>query len=74
MIDLGTNEDEKASRLSLAMWTQVVITPLMESEMVGAMTWVDTVETWEDSGANRWEHRLRRWVICWGNLPAAIEA
>ena len=33
----------------------VVITPLMESEMVSAMTWVDNVETWEDSGANRWK-------------------
>jgi len=38
----------------------VVITPLMESEMVGKMTWVERVETWEDAGANRWEHVLAR--------------
>ncbi|MGD2172866.1 MAG: Xaa-Pro peptidase family protein [Gammaproteobacteria bacterium] len=35
-----------------------VITPLMESEMVGAMTWVEDVLTWEDSGPNRWENVL----------------
>ncbi len=32
-----------------------VITPLMESEMVNAMTWVEDIVTWEDFGANRWE-------------------
>ena len=36
----------------------VVLTPLMESEMVSAMTWVDDVRTWEDAGAMRWEHVL----------------
>jgi len=36
----------------------VVLTPLMESEMVNAMTWVDDVRTWEDAGAMRWEHVL----------------
>ena len=35
-----------------------VITPLMESEMVGAMTWVENISIWEDSGANRWENVL----------------
>ena len=32
----------------------VVITPLMESEMVGAMTWVDDIRVWEDIGARSW--------------------
>jgi len=32
----------------------VVITPLMESEMVTAMTWVEDVRTWEDAGAAVW--------------------
>lgn len=36
----------------------VVLTPLMESEMVSAMTWVDDVKTWEDAGENRWENVL----------------
>jgi len=38
----------------------VVITPLMESEMVGAMTWVADVRPWQDAGADRWEAVLRR--------------
>ena len=38
----------------------LVITPLMESEMVMSMTWVDNVMTWEDSGPNRWENVLAR--------------
>jgi len=36
----------------------IVVTPLMESEMVSAMTWVDNIVTWEDAGANRWENVL----------------
>jgi Xaa-Pro aminopeptidase len=36
----------------------VVLTPLMESEMAGAMTWVSNVMTWEDAGNNRWENVL----------------
>ena len=32
----------------------VVITPLMESEMVSAMTWVEDIRPWEDDGPNRW--------------------
>jgi len=36
----------------------VVITPLMESEMVGAMTWVENVQTWEDAGDNSWGRAL----------------
>jgi Xaa-Pro aminopeptidase len=36
----------------------VVLTPLMESEMVGAMTWVEDVRSWEDEGHRRWERVL----------------
>ena len=32
----------------------VVITPLMESEMVGAMTWVEDIRVWEDIGKRSW--------------------
>ena len=38
----------------------IVVTPLMESEMVGAMTWVERIETWQDAGAERWENVLAR--------------
>ncbi len=37
-----------------------VITPFMESEMVGAMTWVSDIVTWQDTGADRWENVLGR--------------
>ena len=47
----------------------LVITPLMESEMVGAMTWVDNVATWEDSGPNRWENVLAKAI---GDRPGTI--
>jgi Xaa-Pro aminopeptidase len=47
----------------------VVITPLMESEMVSAMTWVENIETWEDSGPNRWEKVLARVL---GQSPGRI--
>ena len=47
----------------------IVITPLMESEMVGAMTWVENIMTWEDSGDNRWENVLSRAL---GDLPGQI--
>ena len=58
----------------------VVLTPLMESEMVAAMTWVEHVETWEDAGNNRWEHVLARLIgerpgrigVERGSLPALI--
>ena len=47
----------------------VVITPLLESEMVSSMTWMDQIETWEDSGTNRWEHVLARAL---GDTPGRI--
>jgi Xaa-Pro aminopeptidase len=46
-----------------------VITPLMESEMVSAMTWVEDVKTWEDSGANRWENVVKKAI---GDNPGRI--
>lgn len=36
----------------------IVITPLMESEMVSAMTWVEDVRTWEDMGQRTWGRAL----------------
>ena len=38
----------------------LVITPLMESEMVSAMTWVENIEPWQDSGPNSWAQVLGR--------------
>lgn len=36
----------------------VVITPLMESEMVGEMTWVEDIRVWEDMGQRSWGRAL----------------
>ena len=47
----------------------IVLTPLMESEMVAAMTWVETVMTWEDAGVNRWEAVLARAI---GGAPKSV--
>ncbi len=58
----------------------VVITPLMESEMVGAMTWVDNVQVWEDMGQRTWGRALARelgddpdeiWIER-GSVPAIV--
>lgn len=57
----------------------IVITPLMESEMVAEMTWVQDVRTWEDSGPNSWMSALtnalegagRIWVER-GSIPAIV--
>ena len=47
----------------------VVVTPLMESEMVSAMTWVEDVRTWEDAGPRSWSRVL---VDVLGEAPAEI--
>jgi Xaa-Pro dipeptidase len=47
-----------------------VITPLMESEMVGDMTWVEDVRPWEDAGANRWDAVLARALEAHGRRAA----
>ncbi|MEM9317394.1 MAG: Xaa-Pro peptidase family protein [Pseudomonadota bacterium] len=47
----------------------VVITPLMESEMVQAMTWVEDVRTWEDAGQQTWGRAL---ADALGNAPDDI--
>ena len=50
----------------------IVLTPLMESEMVAAMTWVENIKTWEDTGANRWEKVLER-ILNNPNATIAVE-
>ena len=47
----------------------VVITPLMESEMVGAMTWIEDIRVWEDMGPRSWGAALADVL---GNAPGAI--
>ena len=47
----------------------VVITPLMESEMVSAMTWVEDVRVWEDMGQRTWGRALAGAL---GDTPTSI--
>lgn len=47
----------------------IVITPLMESEMVSAMTWVENVQTWEDIGPRSWGRALQNAV---GDNPSEL--
>jgi Xaa-Pro aminopeptidase len=47
-----------------------VITPLMESEMVGDMTWVEDIRPWEDAGENRWDAVLGRFLDEHGGAAA----
>ncbi len=58
----------------------VVVTPLMESEMVAEMTWVEDVRTWEDMGQRTWgraladamdENPQEIWVER-GSIPAIV--
>jgi Xaa-Pro aminopeptidase len=47
----------------------IVVTPLMESEMVGKMTWVEKVMPWTDAGESRWENVLAKAI---GGSPKTI--
>ena len=51
----------------------VVVTPLMESEMVGAMTWVEDVRPWQDTGEHRWEAVLAG-ALGAGSAAIGVEA
>ncbi|MFK7860876.1 MAG: M24 family metallopeptidase [Granulosicoccus sp.] len=47
----------------------IVITPMMESEMVSAMTWVENIQTWEDTGPRSWTNALKTAL---GDKPSEI--
>lgn len=47
----------------------LVITPVLETEMVCAMTWVEDVRGWEDSGTRGWAAVLGQAI---GETPAAL--
>ncbi len=47
----------------------IIITPLMESEMIGAMTWVGDIRVWEDIGQRTWGRALAGAL---GEKPAEI--
>ncbi|MDH3716100.1 MAG: Xaa-Pro peptidase family protein [Gammaproteobacteria bacterium] len=51
-----------------------VITPLMESEMVANMTWVEDVRPWQDSGSASWQNVLATALDEAGVTPAVESA
>ncbi len=51
-----------------------VITPLMELEMVSAMTWVEDVRPWEDAGPRGWEEPLAELLGGAGTRRLGVEA
>ena len=56
-----------------AVGAPTVITPLMESEMVGAMTWVEDIRVWEDFGSKSWQVALAKVLASTlGNNPESI--
>ena len=57
-----------------ASGTPAVITPLMESEMAGAMTWIEDVRPWQDArGPDHWDEVLAKLVKPSPGLKIGIE-
>ena len=51
-----------------------IITPLMESEMAGAMTWIEDVLAWQDArGSDHWDEVLARRLKPTGGIKVGIE-
>ena len=51
----------------------VVVTPLMEGEMVTEMTWVEDIRPWQDDGPHRWEAVLAKALGPAGAITLGIE-
>lgn len=71
---LGVEFGRPTVLLLPAEGSPTVITPLMESEMAAAMTWVEDVRPWEDAGERRWENVLRDAIPDSSGLVLGIEA
>ena len=52
-----------------AVGDPIVVTPLMECQMVAAMTWVLDVRTWKGSGPDHWDNVL---AGIFGTLPTKL--
>jgi len=52
-----------------AVGDPIVVTPLMECQMVAAMTWLPDVRTWKGSGPNHWDNVL---AGIFGTLPTKL--
>jgi len=68
---LGIEFGRPTFLLARAAEAPVVVTPLMESEMVAAMTWVEDIRSWEDFGDNSWAAVLEKIL---GKAPQRIWA
>ena len=52
-----------------AVGDPIVVTPLMECQMVAAMTWLPDVRTWEGFGPDHWDNVL---AGIFGTLPTKL--
>ena len=51
----------------------LIITPLVEAEMVSEMTWVEKIDIWEDTGENTWSKYLYSAIYSEiGNTPKSL--
>ncbi len=50
-----------------------VITPLMETDMVGRMTWIEDIRPWEDGNENNWRQVLKTRLGTVSKLKIGIE-
>lgn len=55
---LGVEFGRPTILLIFANSDPLIITPLVESEMVSKMTWIDKIDIWEDTGDNTWSKYL----------------
>ena len=51
----------------------LIITPLVEAEMVSEMTWIEKIDIWEDTGENTWSKYLYSAIYSKvGNNPKSL--
>ncbi len=71
---LGVEFGRPTLLIVLAGGEPTVITPLMESEMAGAMTWVSDVRPWQDApGPDHWDEVLKQAVVPRNGMAVGIE-
>ena len=70
---LGVEFGRPTMLLIFADSDPLIITPLVEAEMVTKMTWVEKVDIWEDFGENTWGKYLYSAIIAKiGNNPKSL--
>jgi Xaa-Pro aminopeptidase len=70
---LGVEFGRPTMLLIFADSDPLIITPLVEAEMVSKMTWVEKINIWEDTGENTWSKYLYSAILSKvGNNPKSL--